>query len=205
MAVITVSREVASGGDEIAHRVCDMLGYRYFDKALMVQVAREQGIAETEVVDFSEDSYQVRGVIAALLRRSAPVATATVRVTTTRGEDAFVTQVLDEEMAAEFVAATIHGLRTHGNVVVVGRGGQAILRNQPGVLHVRMVARREDRVARLVGARGSPERRRRICSPNVTERRPSTCGASTGSTGPTRCCTTSRSTRPCSAKGQRRY
>lgn len=32
MAAITFSRQFGSRGDEIAARVCDLLGYRYFDK-----------------------------------------------------------------------------------------------------------------------------------------------------------------------------
>ena len=56
MAVITISREVGSGGDQIARRLCELLGYRHFDKTLMAQVAKEQGVSDTEVVDFSEDN-----------------------------------------------------------------------------------------------------------------------------------------------------
>ena len=77
MAVITISREVGSGGDQIARRLCELLGYRYFDKTLMAQVAKEQGVSDTEVVDFSEDKYRLRGFIDALLGRSARVALAT--------------------------------------------------------------------------------------------------------------------------------
>jgi cytidylate kinase len=36
-----------------------------------------------------------------------------------------------------------------GNVLIIGRGGQAILEEKPDVLHVRMVAPIEDRVRRL--------------------------------------------------------
>ena len=37
MAVITISRQYGSGGDEIAVRVCKILGYTYFDKKLLVK------------------------------------------------------------------------------------------------------------------------------------------------------------------------
>jgi cytidylate kinase len=154
MAVITISREVGSGGDQIARRLCELLGYRYFDKTLMAQVAKEQGVSDTEVVDFSEDNYRVRGFIDALLRRSARVATATTMGTTTRGERTRVVQDVDEEMAASFVRTTIRALRAHGQVVVVGRGGQAILRDAADVLHVRMIARLEDRIHEVTQAEG---------------------------------------------------
>jgi len=154
MAVITISREVGSGGDQIARRLCELLGYRYFDKTLMAQVAREQGVSDTEVVDFSEDTYRARSFIDALLRRSNRVATATTMGTTTRGERTRVVQDVDEEMAASFVRATIRALRAHGQVVVVGRGGQAILRDAADALHVRIVARLEDRVHEVTQAEG---------------------------------------------------
>lgn len=154
MAVITISREAGSGGDQIARRVCELLEYRYFDKILMAQVAREQGISETEVVDFSEDSYRVRGFIDALLRRSARVAMATTVATTTSGAESRVVHAVDEDMAAAFVAATISALRTHGRVVVVGRGGQAVLRDAVAILHVRIIACIEDRVRQVMEAEG---------------------------------------------------
>ena len=51
MAVITISRQYGSGGDEIASRVCELLGYRYFDKRMMAQVASEAGLSSKEVID----------------------------------------------------------------------------------------------------------------------------------------------------------
>ena len=154
MAVITISREAGSGGDQIARRVCELLEYRYFDKILMAQVAREQGISETEVVDFSEDKYRLRGFIDALLGRSARVALTTTMATTTSGAVTRVVHPVDEEMAAAFVSSTIRALWTRGRVVVVGRGGQAILRDVVGVLHVRIIGRLEDRTWRVMQAEG---------------------------------------------------
>lgn len=154
MAVITISREVGSGGDQIAHRVCELLEYRYFDKLLMAQVAREQGVSETEVVDFSEDKYRLRGFLDALLRRSARVALATTLATTKSGAMTRVVHSVDEEMAAAFVSATIRALWTRGRIVVVGRGGQEILRDVAEVLHVRIIARLEDRVRQVMQAEG---------------------------------------------------
>lgn len=143
MAVITISRQYNSGGDEIASKVCEMLGYRYFDKRLMAQVATEVGLSPTEIVDFSEDDYQVRGFLERLFgwgrgsRRVAHVGTWT--------EDAGGTRVkemmdLDETRTITFVQSTIQAAYRHGNVVIVGRGGQAILKGLPGVLHVQIQA-----------------------------------------------------------------
>lgn len=145
MVVITISREAGSGGDEIAHRVCELLDYRYVDKGLLDRVAQEEGLSEAELVDFSEDSYRGRGFVDVVLRRSTSVATVTRQASAVGTTDAAPTR-LDEITAADLVTRTVRALNKQGRVVLVGRGGQAILRGQPGVLHARIVAQYEDRV-----------------------------------------------------------
>ena len=39
MTVITFSRQFGSHGDTVAQLLCDRLGYRYFDKNLMLGLA----------------------------------------------------------------------------------------------------------------------------------------------------------------------
>lgn len=147
MSIITISREVGSGGDEVAHRLCEVLGYRYFDKALMTEVAVKMGISEVEVIDYSEDSYKLRSFIDNLFRRREPLATITIRGTNSAGEITHMTEVLDEERALKLIQRTIERLRERGNVVIVGRGSQVILRDAPGVLHVRIVAPMDQRIS----------------------------------------------------------
>lgn len=139
MAVITISRQYGSGGDEIASRVCDILGYSYFDKNLMVKVAGEIGaFAEDQIVDFSEDTYAMRNFLERLF------GTRRVKVEAWQKDatDVESSQIrsLDEAQGVSLVRSTIMGAYERGNVVIIGRGGQAILREQPGVLHVRIEA-----------------------------------------------------------------
>lgn len=51
MAVISLSRQVGSGGHEIAELVCEKLGYRLFDRDLMAMIGKEAGLTKGEVVD----------------------------------------------------------------------------------------------------------------------------------------------------------
>ncbi|MEJ5310763.1 MAG: cytidylate kinase-like family protein [Anaerolineae bacterium] len=146
MAVITISRQYGSGGDEIAERVCDILGYTYFDKNLIVKVAAEVGaFKEEQIVDISEDTYMMRNFMERLFggRRikvqTGPLGSAKVSPM----------QSLNEEQGVALMRSTIMGAYQHGNVVIVGRGGQAILREQPGVLHVRITAPLGARVMRV--------------------------------------------------------
>jgi cytidylate kinase len=149
MPVITISRQYGSGGDTIGRRVCEALGYSYFDKNLMAQVASEAGISESDIVDFSEDTYKMRGFLDRLLGRKRPAANAWASSTAQR---ALPVEALDEAHSVNLIKDTIIGAHKHDNVVIVGRGGQAILREQPGVLHVRIVAPLGARVLRVQSA-----------------------------------------------------
>jgi cytidylate kinase len=144
MAVITISRQYGSGGDEIAVKVCEMLGYRYFNKQLMAQVATEVGLSPTEIVDFSEDNYQMQGFLERLfswgLGSSRVVAHVGAWTEDTSGARVKEVTELDETQTITFVQSTIQAAYRRGNVVIVGRGGQAILKNMPGVLHVQIQA-----------------------------------------------------------------
>jgi cytidylate kinase len=150
MAVITFSRQVASGGDEIAARVCDLLGYRYFDKRIMLEVAAEVGLSEQEIVDFSEERYEVRNFLSRLFR-AAPSSVATVPVwqEDASGQRTLTLRQLDAEQSVNLVRHTILAAYGIGNIVIVGRGGQVILSNRPDVLHVRVISPMSERIKYL--------------------------------------------------------
>lgn len=148
MAVITLSRQYGSGGDEIARHVCEITGYRYFDKALMAQLAHEEGLAEGELVDYSEDSPKVRGFWQRLFGGSA-VAEARFWEEDVTGARKEAIRKLSETHLLALTQATVQAAYRHGNVVIVGRGGQALLADKPDVLHVRVEAPIEERVPRV--------------------------------------------------------
>ncbi len=135
MPVITLSRQYGSGAVEVARRLCDLLGFSYFDKDLMVRVAAEMGVSEEGVVDFSEDTYRMRNFIERLFgrRRMKPE-----RLALPLPYSALHVEALSEADGINLVRDTILAAYDRDNVVIVGRGGQAILREKPGVLHVRL-------------------------------------------------------------------
>lgn len=151
MATITVSREYGSGGDEVATRVSELLGYQYFDKTLMAQIVAETGLSESEIVDFSEDNYRARSFLDRLLSWRGPREIARV---STWSEDAAgarsrETAILNEAQGIALVQAALQAAHKKGSVVILGRGGQAILKGVPGVLHVRIQAPMETRFTRI--------------------------------------------------------
>ena len=149
MATITMSRQVGSGAEEVASLLCQELGLVTFDKRLMIRVATEVGLSESEIVDYSEEQYERRNFFDALFRRTRPVTEAVAWVG--GGEEGYEREVsgLDEYRAIDLIRATVNAAHKRGNVLIVGRGSQTILEDKPGVLHVRIVAPFEERVQRV--------------------------------------------------------
>ena len=145
---MTISRQYGSGGDEIAAQVCEQLGYKYFDKQLMSKIASEVSLAEVQMSDISEDSYKSRNFLERLLVPSSRVKTAEIRSWTrdTSGGRSVLVESLDEEATINLVRATVEAVYKLDDIVIMGRGGQAILQNKPGVLHVRIEAPQEKRI-----------------------------------------------------------
>ncbi|MGE5603294.1 MAG: AAA family ATPase [Nitrososphaerales archaeon] len=151
MAVVTVSRHYYSSGDEIVRRVCALLQYRYFDKDLIAEIAAETGVAAGRPVDFSEDQYRMPSFLDRLLNRipQQPIAIESASSQKPGAARTREKAALDAETAITLAQAAIKAAYDHGHVVIVGRGGQAILRGKPGAFHVRIQAPLEWRIERL--------------------------------------------------------
>lgn len=153
MAIITISRQYGSGGDEIATQICKVLQqYHQFGKGLvglMAQVADEMGIQEHEIVDFSEDTYKARSFFERLFNTQHTVSEVKTWTEETSGALTPEVKKLSEEQSVMMVRDVIEAAYKHDNLVAIGRGGQAILKGKPGVLHVRIVAPLDERIQRI--------------------------------------------------------
>jgi CMP/dCMP kinase len=149
MAVITVSRQYGSGGREVAARVCELLGYRYFDKELMSEVAHEVGLSPQEIVDFPEDQHRVNRFLGRVLYPTQSTRQARAWTEDKTGARRQEVVELDARQSISMVRSLIDAAAKQGDVVIVGRAGQAVLRDRPGVLHVRIQAPLEERIRRV--------------------------------------------------------
>lgn len=154
MVAITISRQYGSGGRKVALKVASELKYDIFDKRLMVDIARDMGMSETELVDFSEENYEVRGFFDNLFGGGRNVATVSTRTRDGDGTEQKIFRKLDEQEAINLVRASVRTAYKRKNVVIVGRGGQHILKNELDVFHVRIVASVKTRRERLVEIEG---------------------------------------------------
>ena len=152
MAVITISRQYGSGGNEIAARVCGLLGYHYFDKQMLVKAAAKVGLSAEEIVDFSEDQYKGRSFLDHLLvgwRAPHTIAQSPIWHEELIGSESHEGTVLNQQQHVALVESAIRTAYKHDNVVIVGRGGQAILKDNPNILHVRVRAPLDFRIRYL--------------------------------------------------------
>ena len=149
MAVITISRQFGSGGDGIARRVCQRLEYRFFEKRLMDDIAKELGLLEEEVVDFSEDRYEAQNFIQRFFKRETPVREVGSWTEKSSGAWTKVVNKIGLDESVTFVNHLIDAAGKHGHVVIVGRGGQVILGEKSDALHVRIIAPAELRIQRV--------------------------------------------------------
>lgn len=142
MAVITFSRQYGSGGDEIAARVGEMLGYHYFDKQSLLAAAAQEQFTPDQTVDYHEDSYRLRGILDRLRGYRPPPKSGPAAL-----RDA--NEQIGENMLVWLADAAVRAAYEQGNFVIVGRAGQAILLDKPGVLHVRVEAPCDQRIANV--------------------------------------------------------
>jgi CMP/dCMP kinase len=170
MSVITISRQYGSGGDEIANLICEKTGYRLFDKLLLSQASFEAGLSDQEFIDYSEENYKVKSIFDRLFGRTYPLAKASYWKEDANGVRVREEVQLDEEHALLLVQKAIQTAYQVSDIVIVGRGGQVILKGNPGVLHVRITASLEERILRV---RNSPMWKSRQFSDSVEARRAS--------------------------------
>src|SRR5213080_4265381 len=119
--VITVTRQYASGGSDVARLVAGRLDWTVIDNEFIDEVARREERAP--------------GLLERLARTlalaSPEMFMATATASAVEQDEATIVQVT-ERVIVEAAA--------HGRVVLVGRGAQAVLARRPDALHVYVVA-----------------------------------------------------------------
>ena len=129
MAVITISRQTESLGTEIAREVARRLQYECLDGEGIGQGLTAHGLAVPEVERFDE-----------------------------KKPSFWANWQIQGRMFSCRCRWSIYEAARRGNVVIVGRGGQVLLKGIPSVLHVRIIAPLQARVQRLMAKEGGNEK-----------------------------------------------
>ncbi len=139
MPVITISRQYASGGSDIARRVAERLGWLLLDNEFVDRVAARAGLTRQEVEAREE---RTPGLIERLARALA-ISSPELFVATGETADA---RLGTEDELVTVTEAVINQAVREDNAVLVGRGAQAYLAQREDTLHVYIAAPREVRV-----------------------------------------------------------
>ncbi len=121
MAIITISYQMGAGGAEIGMGVAQRLGYRYIDHELIQDACQRYGLAEDKASHLDEAK-------PSLFERFD-------------AETRYYITILQ---------STLLDFAETDNAVVMGRGGQWLLRGVPHVLRARILAPFEQRVRRWI-------------------------------------------------------
>ncbi|HZU76991.1 MAG TPA: cytidylate kinase-like family protein, partial [Dehalococcoidia bacterium] len=139
--VVTISASFGALGSQIAPRVADELGVPFLDRAINTVTAQRLEVPLSTVLDLeAAPQPALARAIAAVVDTPQFGATPPVPADGRPPED-----VLLEETATAMRMAAEH---TGG--VLLGRGGMAVLRDVPGVLHVRLDGPPERRVRQVM-------------------------------------------------------
>jgi cytidylate kinase len=139
--VITISREYGSGGGTLAEMLSRRLGWKLVDKSLVMEVAgRAQIDAETAArLDETIDPWFYRLVKGLWQGGYEGLAT---RVDT---------RMVDSEAMAKLAGEIVREAAGLGRCVIVGRGGQCILRQRNDVFHVSVFGPHPQKIQRMRG------------------------------------------------------
>ena len=159
MAVITVSREYGSRGEEITQEAAKELGYSYFDKDILADVARIANTTEDEIRQYDEkDEHGLNTFLKKLfIAQPLVVAEFPYYYPPTMPLDWSIGPIenekrLDPESVTAFFHQVVEELWRRDDVVIVGRASQKILASKPHTLHVRFVGTMQDRCKQVMAA-----------------------------------------------------
>jgi cytidylate kinase len=135
MAVITLSRLFGAGGKTLGNMVAKKLGYCFLDDEIIRLIAEKmQSIDWLSTIEKDFGGKLAPCISSLLLKKRMEMI-----LDDKKGD-------VDDTISMKILQQIISQVAEEGNAVIVGRGGQYVLRDHKDALHVLLVADLEDRV-----------------------------------------------------------
>lgn len=134
--IVTISRSYGAGGVRVTEALARGLGWRKVDRELVEEAAHHLGV-EPEVAEALDEKVPalIEEAGLALAAAELPMGVPAPR--------------LEDRVLAAAVRTVIESLAQAGGYVILGRGGQAVLRERDDAVHLQLVADLEDRARRI--------------------------------------------------------
>jgi hypothetical protein len=141
--IIAIEREFGCGGIEIAKKLAAFLGWKLWDEALTLEIARLANCAPgvVQLREWTKDPL-VHRIFKAFLRGAFEG----------RLPPTSKLELLDAERIARLSERIVKQAASTGPCVIVGRGSQYFLRDREDTFRVFLYAPREDKILRLTSA-----------------------------------------------------
>ncbi len=136
MSVITISRQFGAGGKTLGEMISKQLNYTFVDDEIIQLVAKRAKVSRNWVESIEKEAGgKLLKFMSGIVRKS------------------FIDRILnnergyiDEEIYVDLLHQIITQIAEESNAVILGRGGQYILRDREDVFHILLIAEKEDRI-----------------------------------------------------------
>ena len=145
--VITISREVGSGGRTIGRKLAEKLGVRFSDKELVDELQKKLNLT---VDSIEELKGKKKRWLDDFIQMVAPVPMSGMLVD---GDSDYISEYnlsLSVNDVFEAEREILNGIADEGSCVIAGRSGFFVLKDRPNKVDILITASRDKRIARIM-------------------------------------------------------
>ncbi len=149
--VITISREVGSGGRTIGRKLAEKLGVRFSDKELIDSLQAKFNLSPKSIEELKGKK---KRWMDDFIQMVAPVPMSGLLV---NGDSDYISEYntsLNVNDVFEAEKEILNGIADQGSCVIAGRSGFFVLKDRPNKVDVLITASRENRIARIMSKQG---------------------------------------------------
>ena len=145
--VITISREVGSGGRTIGRKLAEKLGVRFSDKDLVAALQKKLNLTADSIEELKGKK---KRWLDDFIQMVAPVPMSGMLVD---GDSDYISEYnlsLSVNDVFEAEREILNGIADEGSCVIAGRSGFFVLKDRPNKVDILITASRDKRIARIM-------------------------------------------------------
>ncbi|OQY07064.1 MAG: cytidylate kinase [Desulfobacteraceae bacterium 4572_123] len=136
MSIITISRQFGAGGITLGSMLAKKLGYTFIDNEIIQMVAKKAKVSTNWVESIEKEAG------GKLLKFISSIVSKKLIDQVLNDQRGYI----DEEIYVDLLYKIIAQIADEGDAVILGRGGQYILKDREDVFHVLLIADKADRI-----------------------------------------------------------
>lgn len=139
--IISIGRQLGSGGKEIAEKLGELLNIKVYDKTLLEVAAKESGL-DTTVFETADEQDNV-GFFSGLFSIHGSM-----------GDYMPTGDYMGNDKLFEIQSETIRNIAERENCIIVGRCAEYVLRDHPSMISIFISSDSRDRIERIMKKEG---------------------------------------------------